>query len=230
LRKAGRQPPAETNCDALKRTEAAVVVWRASHPAEGTPVATYLHSRGLTIPVPPSVRFQAGLRYPSGGVWPAMVALATLGVDGKPIGIHRTFLKREGNGKAPVEPAKIMLGQCRGGAVRLGQPESVLMVGEGIETCLAAMQATGQAAWAALSTSGLRGLDLPPELRDVIASPMATTPEKPRRTIAPGAGSGRAGASASPVHRRAWTSTICFCFALLASGRPRDEHLERCRH
>src|SRR6202035_1213606 len=30
------------------------------------------------------------------------------------------------------------------------------MVGEDIETCLAAMQATGHVAWAALSTSGLR--------------------------------------------------------------------------
>ena len=42
------------------------------------------------------------------------------------------------------------------------------MVGEGIETCLAAMQATGSPAWAALSTSGLRSLDLPREVRDVI--------------------------------------------------------------
>ena len=44
----------------------------------------------------------------------------------------------------------------------------VLMVGEGIETCLAAMQATGHPAWAALSTSGLRTLDLPAEVREVI--------------------------------------------------------------
>ncbi len=44
----------------------------------------------------------------------------------------------------------------------------MLMVGEGIETCLAAMQATGNAAWAALSTSGLRSLDLPRDIRDVI--------------------------------------------------------------
>jgi DNA primase len=42
------------------------------------------------------------------------------------------------------------------------------MVGEGIETCLAAMHATGHAAWAALSTSGLRALDLPRDVRDVI--------------------------------------------------------------
>jgi hypothetical protein len=42
------------------------------------------------------------------------------------------------------------------------------MIGEGIETCLSAMQATGHPAWAALSTSGLRSLDLPRDVRDVI--------------------------------------------------------------
>ena len=42
------------------------------------------------------------------------------------------------------------------------------MVGEGIETCLSVMQATGNPAWAALSTSGLRSLDLPRGVRDVI--------------------------------------------------------------
>jgi putative DNA primase/helicase len=79
-----------------------------------------------------------------------------------------TFLERDGNGKAPVDSAKMMLGPCRGGVVRLAEPGEVLMVGEGIETCLAAMQATGHAAWAALSTSGLRALDLPKDVRDVI--------------------------------------------------------------
>ncbi len=61
-----------------------------------------------------------------------------------------------------------MLGPCHGGAVRLGTSGDVLMVGEGIETCLAAMQATGNPAWAALSTSGLRALDLPSDVREVI--------------------------------------------------------------
>src|SRR5207249_5566087 len=78
------------------------------------------------------------------------------------------FLNREGTGKAPAEPQKMMLGPCRGGSVRLAPPSTVLMVGEGIETCLAAMQGTGLPAWAALSTSGLRGLDLPNEVRDII--------------------------------------------------------------
>jgi len=60
----------------------------------------------------------------------------THGTDGAPRAIHRTFLVRDGRGKAPVDPQKMMLGPCRGGAVRLGVPGDVLMVGEGIETCL----------------------------------------------------------------------------------------------
>ena len=62
----------------------------------------------------------------------------------------------------------MMLGPCRGGAVRLADASDGLMVGEGIETCLAAMQATGRPAWAALSTAGLRALDLPDDVTDVI--------------------------------------------------------------
>src|SRR6516225_5363424 len=62
----------------------------------------------------------------------------------------------------------MMLGPCRGGAVHLANPGDVLMVGEGIETCLAAMLASGHSAWAALSTSGLRALDLPKDVRNVI--------------------------------------------------------------
>jgi hypothetical protein len=97
-----------------------------------------------------------------------MVALVTVGADGTPLAIHRTFLTADGVGKAPIEPQKMMLGPCRGGAVRLAHPNDVLMIGEGIETCLAAMQATGHPAWAALSTSGLRALNLPNDMRDVI--------------------------------------------------------------
>jgi putative DNA primase/helicase len=158
----------DPDADALKRGSAALAIWRASRAVEGTPVATYLRSRGLDLAASPALRFHAGLKNPSGGVWPAMVALVTHGAAGSPIAVHRTFLASDGGGKAPVDPAKMMLGPCRGGAVRLGEPGAVVMVGERIETCLAVMQATGNAAWAALSTSGLRSLDLPRDVRDVI--------------------------------------------------------------
>jgi hypothetical protein len=97
-----------------------------------------------------------------------MVALVTRGTDGKPVAIHRTYLARDGADKAQVDPQKMMLGPCRDGAVRLGLLGDVLMIGEGIETCFAAMLATGRPAWAALSTSGLRALDLPGDVREVI--------------------------------------------------------------
>lgn len=159
-RKHRKNPEREPDPDAKARTEAALVIWRASQDIAGSLAETYLRSRGIVLSPLPSLRFHPGLKHASGGVWPAMVALVVNGETGLPIAIHRTFLARDGKGKAPVEPAKMMLGPCRGGVVRLGEPGDVLMVGEGIETCLAAMQATGKGAWAALSTSGLRSLDL----------------------------------------------------------------------
>ena len=150
------------------RSAAALAIWHSSKPAAGSLVETYLVSRGITLPVPDALRFHAGLKHPSGNLWPAMVGLVSKGVDETPIAIHRTFLARDGVGKAPVDPQKMMLGPCRCGAVRLGRPRDLLLVGEGIETCLAAMVATGHPAWAALSTSGLRALDLPKDVCDVV--------------------------------------------------------------
>jgi hypothetical protein len=158
----------EQDQDDARRSEAAFAIWQSAKPAQGTPVETYLASRGIDLPPPDSLRFHAGLRHPSGGIWPAMVALVTDGADGTPLAIHRTFLTADGGGKAPIDPQKMMLGPCRGGAVRLADLRDVLMIGEGIETCLAAMQASGHTAWAALSTSGLRALNLPNDVRDVI--------------------------------------------------------------
>ena len=97
-----------------------------------------------------------------------MVALVTCGTNDEPVAIHRTFIAVSGTGKAPLQPQRMMLGPCRGAAVRLASSANVLMIGEGIETSLAVMQATGQPAWAALSTAGLRSLNLPLGVRELI--------------------------------------------------------------
>jgi putative DNA primase/helicase len=81
-----------SNIDEAKRTDAALDIWHAANPAGGTPVENYLLSRGLHLPPPSALRFHAGLRHCSGGVWPVMVALVTRGVDNTPIAVHRTFL------------------------------------------------------------------------------------------------------------------------------------------
>ena len=39
---------------------AALEIWHASHPASGTLAEDYLHGRGITIPIPPSVHYHPG--------------------------------------------------------------------------------------------------------------------------------------------------------------------------
>jgi putative DNA primase/helicase len=63
----------EPDAEALQRSAAALAIWQASQATQGSPVGTYLRSRGLDLPVPPVLRSHAGLKHPSGGVWPAMV-------------------------------------------------------------------------------------------------------------------------------------------------------------
>jgi putative DNA primase/helicase len=150
------------------RTQAALRLWRATIPSPGSLVETYLAARNIVIPIPNVLRFHAAMNHPGGQRCPAMVGLVTRGTDGAPMAVHRTFLARDRGSKAPIEPAKMMLGPCRGGAVCLGPVGDRLMIAEGIETALSAMQATGQPAWAALSTSGLRTLDLPADVGDVV--------------------------------------------------------------
>lgn len=42
------------------------------------------------------------------------------------------------------------------------------MIGEGIESSLSAIEASGKPAWAALSTTGLKTLDPPPSVQQII--------------------------------------------------------------
>jgi len=163
----GASHPVLHHADSAKRTALALSLWRNALPAAGTLVEVYLASRGLCAPVPATLRFHAGLRHPAGGKWPAMVGIVTRGSDGATLGVHRTFLAADGAGKAHVAPTKMMLGPCGGGAVRLGPLSESLLVGEGVETCLAAMLSTGQTAWAALSAGGMRTLGLPDGVRAV---------------------------------------------------------------
>jgi hypothetical protein len=99
-----------------------------------------------------------------------MIALVQHGITGASVAVHRTFLARDGNGKADVEPARMALGPIGGGAVRLAEATSTLVLAEGIEDALSVMQATGLPAWAALGTAGLRVIALPEQIRDVIVA------------------------------------------------------------
>jgi hypothetical protein len=168
-------PAAKQDAEAVKRIEAATRIWAASHDPRGTLVATYLASRGLDLAPGRGLRFHTGLKHTTGTVWPAMVALVT-DVTDTPIGVHRTFLVRDGSGKAPVSPARMSLGPIRRGAVRLAPAAKKIVVGEGIETVLSVMKTTGTPGWAALSTSGLRTVILPSLVEEIVILADADAP------------------------------------------------------
>ena len=153
---------AERRTDLVARQQQARALWKQTVPIGGTLVETYLRHRGITCPLPATLRFHRACWHgASFQRLPAMVALVQ-GGDGW--AVHRTFLRDDGTGKAAVEPAKAMLGVVAGGAVRLSGGPARLVVAEGIETALALLcgLSDGPAmVWAGLSTSGLRGLHLP---------------------------------------------------------------------
>lgn len=160
-RSAGRRD-AEQDRHRRQREESAIAIWRASRVAAGTPVEAYLRTRGITASIPPSIRFHPDLKHgPTGLPMAAMVA-AVQGPDRRIVGVHRTYLLPNGRAKAQVREPKLSLGPISGGAARLAAAGHHLAVGEGIETCLSFMQATGTATWAALSTAGLVAIVLPP--------------------------------------------------------------------
>jgi hypothetical protein len=141
-------------------------IWDAATAARGSPVVTYLAGRGINIAPPATLRYAPALRRLDGTYGPAMVARID-SIDGELIGISRTWLDRDPDG-GWRRGDRAMLGRAAGGAVRLVPAAETLLIGEGIETCLAAIQATAEPAWAALSTSGLVALALPPIVRTVV--------------------------------------------------------------
>jgi putative DNA primase/helicase len=151
-----------------RHSEYARRLLRESHPAADTLAQNYLRSRGLTMRVPPSLRFHSNLRHPTGAKFPAMVGCVQNCI-GQIVAIHRTFLNKDGSGKANVQPAKMMLGPCVGCAVRFAKPASVIAIAEGIETALSIAQACPHlAVWAALSAPGIRALQLPEVVQELI--------------------------------------------------------------
>jgi len=149
-----------------QRLQSAHALFAAGVSCEGTPAQGYLEARGIHglrfAKMRHTLRYHPGaLHTPSGLHLPAMLAQIR-GPKGEALGVHRTFLRPDGSGKADVIPAKMMLGPAAGGAVRFGPDGRVIALAEGIETSLSVSRASRLTVWATLSTSGLKGVMLPP--------------------------------------------------------------------
>ena len=153
---------------AAERRAAAARLWDAGQPVGGTVAQGYLDTRGVGhVAGAPSLRFLECCPHP-GGVYPALLS-RVVDADGGFLGIQRTFLATDGAGKAAVAPVRASLGHLGGGAVRLGDVAADrLLVGEGIESTVAAMVVLNLPGWATLGTSGMRAVQLPASVREVV--------------------------------------------------------------
>lgn len=161
--------PRLDRADRAARIERAAAIWDGASPIEqDTPAAKYLKLRRIShVMRSPALRWRRDTPHPSGGRRIALLAAIT-SHDGKFSGLQRIFLKPDGS-KADCEPTKASLGVIAGGAVRLQECSTELVIGEGIETAAAAGALLGKPAWSAVSCGNLgRSLTLPASVRSVV--------------------------------------------------------------
>ncbi len=133
-------PPEDEAVRKVLARRRAAEEWRRAGPIEGTYAETYLLTRGVGSGVPGSLRFGTVPRFwhddgREGVRHPAMVA-ALQDENGKVVGVHRTFVDRDGRKVRRGEP-RLALGRVRGCAVRLGPVAPRIMLCSGIEDGLA---------------------------------------------------------------------------------------------
>lgn len=138
----------------------------------GDLVHKYLESRGLQERIyPKALRFAESLRDGEGGVHPAMVAMVGVHGQDRFCSMHRTFLRRDGLGKAEISsPRKLMPGELPDGAcVMIGDytPGGPLGIAEGIETAMAASALFDLPVWAAINSTLLKKWTPPAGCEDV---------------------------------------------------------------
>lgn len=181
----------------VRRRQGAFGLWLACQESlKGTPAECYLRDvRGIDLTrlgrQPRALRFHSELAEPENGeLLPALVALIT-GPDGKPYGVHRTWLARRPDGvwdKAPLEDPRRTLGPYKGGAIRIWRgaptegsraaqgkglnhavPGSSVVICEGIEDALSiALACPDRRVVAAASASNIANVGLPETITEVI--------------------------------------------------------------
>ena len=145
-------------------------IWEGAANAAGTIVEAYwTEARGLRLPIPSVIRYGEAVPYgydklgaPPARRLPAMVAMIEA-PDGSFAGVHATYLLPDGSDKRRDLPnERLVFGCPAGGAIRLSEAVDELAIGEGIESTASYMQEFGVAGWAAMNTSGVRSIILPP--------------------------------------------------------------------
>jgi hypothetical protein len=143
--------------DIIRKHLIAVRIWNDAKPLLSSPLVATYYRKHRKIPIHQLGPLDHVLRWAPEEC--AIVALVTDIHTGEPLGIHRTFLSTiTGDLTTPREDARKALGPIDSGVIRLSPDNHVsgdLVIGEGIETCLAAMTLGFVPTWATGSAGRL---------------------------------------------------------------------------
>ena len=184
----------ETPADSEAKRRRALQLWRQAQPIDGTLAERYLtERRGIDLAALPDaaacLRFHPRCPFGPATRHPCLIALRRDVVSDEPVSIHRIALTPDAQ---KIE--RRMLG--RGGVVKLYPAGDRLIVGEGIETTLAAATRISrwgsllQPAWSAVDAGRLGSLPLIPASSawSSWSIMISTEPGKRRHCDAPSAG------------------------------------------
>jgi putative DNA primase/helicase len=155
------------NHSAAERSALALWLWNEARDPRGTIVTNYLASRGLTLAddiAGDVLRFHPALKYNDGFVGGMVALFRDIRTD-EPCGIHRTFL--DGGGR---KLDRRMLGRAKNAAIKIDANEIVtlgLIIGEGLETCLAARLAGFRPVWALGSAGAIAAFPVLPGIEAI---------------------------------------------------------------
>jgi hypothetical protein len=151
--------------------ESARRLYAMSTPIAGALAETYLRARGIVATaVGDPLRFHPRRYYRADEespteTWPALIAAVT-DLGGRITGVHRTWLDRSGQDKAPIDSPRRAMGHLLGHGVRFGVVNDVMAAGEGLETMLSLRTILPALPMvAALSANHLAALLFPPTVR-----------------------------------------------------------------
>lgn len=155
--------------------EAARRLFRAGQPIPGTPAEAYLRARGITAVGFPALRFHPSVYYRAHDraplrPLPAMLAAIT-DLDGRIVGVNRTWLDVERLCVADLDAPRKVLGVLLGHGIRFGRATDRLLAGEGIETVLSLKSILPELPMvSALTANHLAALLLPPGLAQLVVA------------------------------------------------------------
>lgn len=147
-------------------------LWADARPVHGTLAETYLRSRLIHMVENAdnaALRFHPRTpfgRKPHTIFAPALIAAVI--DDTELVAVQRIFLDRDGGLSRSIIPPKRGLGMPGIGAVRLGNPDTILGLAEGAETGLSAMRLFDIPCWATLGAARIGQIAIPERVEKLV--------------------------------------------------------------